>query len=283
MDMLFNFNKHLPVFGGMVVLITVLVLAGCSAGDELQQLSAEERFNRATELFRNGDYREAIEEFKIVTLQFQGSNLADDAQYHIAECYFMREEYLLAGYEYEALIRTMPTSPFVPQSRYRKALCYYLSSRPSYLDQDNTRKAIDEFQIFIEYHPTDSLVLGAEARIAELNARLAKKEFENGMIYMKMEYYRAAINSFDHVLEKYYDSPYAEQSQLKKAEALFRRNRFDEARTEVEKFFSKYPDSPFKAEGEQLRRDILGKLESKNPRTANEPSGNQPSQLLRNQ
>jgi outer membrane protein assembly factor BamD len=283
MDILFNFNngKHLRWI--FLIVVTSMVLDGCAASDELQQLTADERFKIAVEKFTNGDYLEAIEDFKIVTLQFQGSGLADDAQFYVAECYFMREQYLLAAYEYEALTRTMPTSEFVSQARYRKALCYYLSSPASYLDQENTRKAIDEFQTFIEYHPTDSLVPGAEAKIGELHAKLARKEFENGMIYMKMEYYRAAINSFEHVLEKYYDSPYAEHSQLKKAEAMYYRNRLDEARVELEKFFLKYPQSSLKAEAEQLQRYILQKQEDKAPNAATEQSNKQQSQLLRSQ
>lgn len=283
MDTLFNFNSRRHTFGIFLIVLTSIVLGGCSASEELQQLTAEERFKTAQERFKDGDYLEAIEEFKIVTLQFQGSGLADDAQFYVAECYFMREQYLLAAYEYEALIRTMTTSEFVSQSRYRKALCYYLSSPASYLDQENTRKAIDEFQTFIEYHPTDSLVPGAEAKIGELHAKLARKEFENGMIYMKMEYYRAAINSFEHVLEKYYDSPYAEQSQLKKAEALFYRNRPDEAQVELEKFFLKYPQSSMKAEAEQLQRSLLQRQENKTPNAATEQSNKQQSQLLRSQ
>lgn len=278
-----NFKMSNRVLELCWIAIIALVLAGCAASEELQQLSAEERFKIAMEKFNNEDYFEAIEDFKIVTLQFQGGGLADDAQFYIAECYFKREQYLLAAYEYEALTRTMPTSEFVSQSRYRKALCYFYSSPAPYLDQENTRKAIDEFQTFIEYHPTDTLVPDAEAKIGELNAKLARKEFENGVIYMRMEYYRAAINSFDHVLEKYYDSPYAEQSQLKKAESMLYRNRLEEARVEIEKFFVKYPASSFKGEAEELRNSILQKQRSAAPNAATEQSNHQQSQLLRTQ
>ena len=64
-------------------------------------------------------------------------------------------------------------------------------------------------------------VLGpeAEAKINELNAKLARKEYESGLIYMKMDYFRAATVSFDYVLEKYHDTPYAEPALLKKGES----------------------------------------------------------------
>jgi len=247
-------------------------LAGCTATDESVQLSADQRFQRAMEYFKEEDYLEAIEEFKIVTLQFQGSGIADDAQYYMAECYFMREQYELAAYEYELLLRTMPTSEFVATARYKRALCYFNKSPESFRDQEFTRRAIDEFQSFIEYHPTDSLVQDAERRIVELNTKLAKKEYDNGITYMNMESYKSAITFFDYVLEKYHDSPYAEQAQLKKAEAMMRRKKFVEAKQEIEKFFVKYPESGLKVEAERLRDEILSRQPKPGNNATHEPA-----------
>ncbi|MFH0992309.1 MAG: outer membrane protein assembly factor BamD [bacterium] len=229
---------------------------GCSSSQEVAQLTVEKRFEAAVKIFTNGDFREAYEEFKIITLQFQGSSLADDAQYYMGECQASREDWLLAAYEYETLVRSLPTSEFVARARYKIALCYYKRSPKSVLDQNDTKKAIDEFQSFIEYHPSDSLVKDAENKIKELVNKLAKKEFESGVIYMRMQYYKSAINSFDYVLEKYYDTQYADQAQLKKAEALLLRQRAAEAKKEIEKFFLKYPSSSLTVEGEKLKQEI---------------------------
>lgn len=237
------------------------MLGACSSSEETFTSNAEERFKIAMDKFQDEDYLEALEDFKIVTLQFLGSTLADDAQYYMAECRFKREEYVLASYEYELLLKTMPTSEFVSRARFQRALCYYQLSPESYRDQEYTKKAIDEFQSFIEYHPTDSLVSNAEAKIAEMNTKLAQKEYDNGITYMHMEYYKAAVNSFDYVLEKYYDSPYAESAQLKKAEAMYYRKKFPEAKQEIEKFFAKYPNSALQTDAEKLKQDILDKIQ----------------------
>jgi outer membrane protein assembly factor BamD (BamD/ComL family) len=74
-----------------------------------------------------------------------------------------------------------------------------------------------------------------------------------------MEYYKSALSSFDHVLEKYHDTPYAELAQLKKAEVQLLRNRVNEAKIEIEKFLSKYPNSSLKADAEQLQKKILSR------------------------
>ena len=245
-----------------LALVATLLFGGCSATKEVEQLTVEKRFAVAKSLFDESDYLQAYEEFRIVTLQYQGNAFANDAQYYMGECRFMREEYILAAYEYDVLIRTMPTSPYVARARYAKSLCYFRMS-PSYnLDQNYTRQAIDEFQSFIEYHPTDSLVTNAEKNIRELNTKLAQKEFENGMTYIHMEYYKSAAAAFDHVLEKYYDTPYAEQAQLRKAEAQLMRNHVREAKTEIDKFFSKYPNSQWKSDAERVRSEITSRLDN---------------------
>jgi outer membrane protein assembly factor BamD len=238
----------------------VLIFAGCAGSEEVEQMSLEKRFAVGMTLYNEGSYLDAYNEFRIITLQFQGNARADSAQFLMGECQFRREQYLLAAYEYDVLIRMMPTSALIPQARYRRAISYYQMSPAYYLDQTYTRQAIDELQSYIEYHPTDSLVTDAEAKISELNTKLARKEYENGVTYMHMEYFKSAATSFDHVLEKYHDTPYAEQAQLKKAEAMLRRNRVTEARTEIEKFFSKYPNSPLKRDAESLQRDIQSRL-----------------------
>ncbi len=245
-------SLHLK-FGTVCFLFLLsLVVWGCGSSQPEEQLSPEKRLAVGMRLFHNEDYQEAIDEFRIITLQYQGSSVADAAQYYLAESRFLRGEYILAAYEYDQLVRTMPTSPYVTKARYKRALCYYKLSPPSYLDQNYTRKAIDEFQAFIEFSPTDSLVPDAEGKITEMNTRLAEKEYNDGVIYMKMDYFRAATIYFEDVIEQYHDTPYAELAQLKKAEALGQRQKSAEAMTELEAFYRKYPNSTHKQEADEL-------------------------------
>jgi outer membrane protein assembly factor BamD len=210
--------------------------------------------------FNDEDYLAAIEEFKVVSIQYQGSTVADSAQFYLAECRYLREEYILAAFEYDILLRTMPSSIFVSRARFRRATCFYDLSPKSYLDQNYSRRAIDEYQAFLEYHPTDTLVSLAENRIAELNTKLAQKDYDNGVTYMHMEYYKAATYYFDVVLEKYHDTKYAEPALLKRAEALSKRKKYSDAKETLDKFIAKYPTSDLKLDADQLRKDIESKM-----------------------
>jgi outer membrane protein assembly factor BamD len=236
------------------------LFSGCGSDDATKQLSAEERYELGMKAFKDEDYLAAIEEFKVVSIQYQGSKVVDSAQFFMAESRYLHGEYILAAFEYDILIRNMPSSIFVSRSRFRRATCFFELSPKSHLDQNYSRKAIDEYQAFLEYHPADTLAPLAEERIVELNTKLAKKDYESGMTYMYMEYYKAATYYFDLVLDKYHDTQYAEPALLKKTEALMNRKKYADAKEAVDKFCSKYPTSSMKSNADQLRIDIETKM-----------------------
>lgn len=243
-----------------LVVSLAFMAASCGSSEIAQNLTAEERFEAGKQKFDDEDYLEAIQDFQAVTTQYPGSAVADDAQYYLGEARFLRGEYLLAAHEYELLKKSMPASPFLAVSSYKIGLCYYNLSPKSPLDQEYTKKAIEEFQSFIEYFPTHELVPDAEAKIQELNNKLARKDYDTAILYMKMENYKSATLYFDSVLEKFHDSEYAEAAHVGKIQALVARKRFDEAKVEVEKFISQYPNSKYKDEIQRLEILINNQL-----------------------
>lgn len=243
------------------IFLIISVLSSCGGSDVTYNLTPEEYFERGKAKFDEGSYLEAINDFEVVKIQFMGSGVADDAQYYLAECHFQRGEYLLAAEEYKALKRNMSVSSFIPIAQYKIGLSYYQLSPKSSLDQRFTLQAINEFQAFIEYNPNHELVPDAEAKIKELNSRLAQKLYDTAILYMKMEYYKAAIFYFSAVIEKYHDTPFAEPALLKKVQALVARKKFDDAKPEIIRFLEKYPNSQFKNEAESLREEIEKNLQ----------------------
>lgn len=244
----------------IIVVLTITSLSlftSCSSSKLERSLTAEEHFELGMKEFNDENYLEAINEFTVITLQYPGSAVSDDAQYYLGECRFMREEYLLASYEYEVLKKNMPASPLVPQAQYKIALCYYQLSPKYSLDQSYALKAIDEFQAFIEYFPADTLATKAETKIYELRDRLAEKEYQTAVLYMKMEYYKAATIYFDNVLENYHDSQYAERSYVGKIEALVKRKKRDDAKAEAEKLFSRFPKTTYREKIDSLLKGLL--------------------------
>lgn len=232
------------------------LLVSCSSTKEVETIPADVRYQRARELFDDESYLDAIEEFKIIIVQYQGSEFADDAQYYLAESRFQRGEYILAAAEYDNLVRTMPTSQYASLSRYKKGLSHYLLAPKAQLDQKYTRFSIDDFQTYIEYAPKDSMVEDAEAKITELTDRLARKIFDSGRLYYKLEYYRASIVYFNKVISEYNDSQFTDDALFWKARSLNERKEFDAASGALNELTMKYPGTELMPDIEELRKEI---------------------------
>jgi len=229
----------------------------CSSSEETVSIPVAERYMNAKALFDDGDYLEAIEEFKVITVQSQGSEFGDDAQFYLAECRFIRGEYILASAEYDNLVRLMPGSPFVTIARYKRAESYYQLSPKPQLDQKYSRFALDNFQTYIEFSPTDSLVTDAEKKIEELTLKLARKMFEGGKLYFRLEYYKASIAYFDKLIQEYHDSPFVDDGMLWKAKSQNERKDFAGATGTLNELLSKYPETDLMEEIMELKLEIV--------------------------
>ena len=247
-------------------------LSGCGSSETTTSIPVEERFRQAKALFDDENYLTAINEFNIITLQHQGSAYADSAQFFIAESRFRRGEWLVAATEYGYLKRSYPASPLVPEAQYKLALSYYNLSPRSELDQQYTVKAIDEFQAFRDYYPTNQHAAEADDKIKELNTRLAKKAYETARLYETMEDYKASLFYFDDILARYHDTEYAPPAYLGKVEVLIARKKYDEARTELQKFYDRFPDSVLKPRADALKDTIDKELQGSNKVTGKSSS-----------
>lgn len=234
-------------------------MIGCSGSVDTTLLSPEEHFNYALKLYQDEDYQEAQQEFQSILLQYPGSAVNDDAQYYLGLTYFKREQFLLAAYEFSKLIRDIPASEFVPEAQYMLAESYYQLSPAYQLDQAYTKKAIEEFQAFIDYFPLNPRVEEAERKIDELNDKLAEKLYSNARIYERMDYTRAAIKYYGDVQEIYHDTQYGPMALYKKIQLEIERENYQDAKEDINIFLSRYPDHESATEVQKLEQQLASR------------------------
>lgn len=240
-----------------LAILAVVLIVGCSGGIDTTLLTPDEHFNYALALFQKEDYQDAQLEFQSILLQYPGSAVNDDAQYYLGLTYFRRGQYLLAAYEFSKLIRDIPASEFVPDAQYMLAESYYQLSPPFPLDQSYSRKAIEEFQAFIDYFPLSPKVAEAEQKIKEMNDKLAEKLFNNALIYEKMSYYKAAIKYYGDVYEIYHDTRFGPLALLKKIQLEISRDEIASAKRDINKFLAQYPDHESSMSVRQLEEQYM--------------------------
>jgi tetratricopeptide (TPR) repeat protein len=82
-----------------------------------------------------------------------------------------------------------------------------------------------------------------------------------------MDYYKAALVSYDVVIEKFHDTEFAALAYIDKAEILYERDRLDEAMREVNRFMDRFPNSVLRGKMEDVKRDIE-RAQQKGPSSA---------------
>lgn len=239
-----------------VLFIVSIFVWNCSSSVDTTSLTGEQHLEYARKLFLEEDYEEAVREFQSILLQYTGSQINDDAQYFLAFSYFKREQYLLSAYEFSKVIRDTPASEFVQDAQFMLAESYFQLSPHYQLEQSYSKKAIEEFQAFIEFFPTHPKVEEAEKKIAELYAKFAEKEYHSAMIYEKMEYFNAAIQYYENVKNTYFDSEFAPLAHYKLINLLILKNRKDEALRNIADYISKYPNDDNIDELKELNKEL---------------------------
>jgi len=242
-----------------------LFSVACSSTLDSTDMTPDQRLAYAIGLYEQEDYEEAVKEFESIILQYPGSSIIDDGQYYLAMTRFKREEYILSAYQFSILIKGMPSSEFLADAQFMLADCYFELSPDFTLDQQYSKKAIEEFQVFIDFFPLNPKVADAEIKIKELNDKLARKEYETARIYDKMEYYLAAFKYYDSVMEIYHDTQYAPLALYNKINLLLDKNRESEALSESQKFIQKYPQHQNYNDVEKIKSLLESKL-SVNPK-----------------
>lgn len=240
----------------LILLILSMLIWNCSSSIDTTTLTAEQHLEYAKKLMLDEEYDDAVKEFQSILLQYTGSSISDDAQYFLGFTYFKKEQYLLSAYEFSKVIKDFPASDFVQDAQFMLGESYFQLSPDFQLEQSYTKKAIEEFQAFIEFFPTHPKVDEAEKKISELYSKFAEKEYQNAIIYEKMEYYNAAIQYFENVKNTYFDSKFAPLAQYRLINLLILKNKKDEALRNIADYIKKYPNDDNVEDLKELSQEL---------------------------
>lgn len=259
----------------LALCLTTLFFVGCKS--KFEKLRASNnitvKYQEAVKLYEKGKYSKALILFDDLAGRYRGRAEAEDLFYLIANANYKLRDYTAARYHFKNFANTYPNSQRAEECRFMAAYCYYLDSPRSTLDQDNTRKAIDELQLFVNYYPESEKAEEAGELIQKLRDKLEKKAFDNAKLYYNMglsDDYRAAVIALENVLREYPDTKYAEEIEflMFKSQFLYADNsrvyrqeeRFNDAIDYYNNFIENYPDSKLKSEADDLKRSADKKI-----------------------
>ena len=141
---------------------------------------------------------------------FPGDAVVDTAQYYLGMSYYHNEDYELAGVEFNRLAVNYPSSEFFDEAVFMKATSFFESTPSHYgLDQSELSTAIGLFNDFLIDFPESEYKEAAEEYLLAARTRMAKKYYNNGVVYQRIRAYKAAQTYFQKVIDDYTDTEFA--------------------------------------------------------------------------
>ena len=179
--------------------LTLLILAGCSANKGLNTIPASVKWDKAEAYYNKKKYEKAIPIYEQLVLE-RSSVYTADAQFKLAESYFNCKKYVEAVTEYQLLLNLFPDYKDISSAKFMIGVAYYKQGLSPHYTQDETNKAIDAFQVFIDKYPGDKRRSDAYDYIQKCQKKLLEKKYLAGYIYYKIDDYSSALLYFDEII-----------------------------------------------------------------------------------
>ena len=196
-----------------IFLIIIFFFTGCTLNDKSNSfLNSENEYNKAVELYESENFSKALDKFKYIVSNNPGSLISMKAQFYLAQSLYRLERYDDASSEYDRYILVSQNPEKVEEAKYYICKCFVNMSSDYNRDQEASKVALDRLQFFVEQYPTSIYYKDCENQINIIREKLAKKEFESGKLYMRMEEFEPAILYFKLIVENYYDTDYYDRS-----------------------------------------------------------------------
>jgi outer membrane protein assembly factor BamD len=270
-------NKSQLVRG--VLFFTLLILStSCSNYQKLLKSNDTDlKFEKAMEYYNNGDYKRAATLFNDVMRSYRATERGELSHYIYADCLLKAREYMLAGHYFTVFVQSYPSSAYAEEAQFNAAYCSYMLSPTARLDQTETNKALEGFQLFINLYPTSKRVKEATAFMDELRDKLAYKAYLNAKMYYDLgsylgNNYLSAVITARNTLDDFPDTKYREELYFLILDAKYKEavnsveakkdERLRDTLDEYYSFINEYPESAYLSNANKIFQDINKLLKS---------------------
>ena len=208
------------------VLLLTVVLGSCSEYQKvLKNTEVKAKYDLAQKYYEAEDYKRALRLFEQIAPKYVGKPQGESELYTFWRTVILsREDYNMAGYQFERFIKSYPKSDKVAEAAFAGAKSYFELSPSHELDQTDTDKALAKLQIFINMYTDSEFFAEANAMAIELTTKKERKAFEIAKQFNKLgefnyDVLRSAVASLDNFISDFPGSIYREEALYMKVES----------------------------------------------------------------
>ena len=265
---------------GILVLGLLMVTLSCSEYQKLlksketapKYTAAEELYNEGKEEDSNKKLKRALRLLEQIEPEYRGKPQGERVVFLLGDTYYQLGDYFNAPFQFERFLQLYPDSQKAEEASYKVAASYFYRSPRYNLDQTDTRKAVEELQVYLNKYPEGEFSEEANNMATELRVKLERKAYEIAKQYHHTEYYKAAIASFDNFIANYPGSPFREAAYYYRFDSAYRlainsfeelmEERLNEAKGFYESYKKYYPEGEYVPQLENSLTDINNSLQN---------------------
>lgn len=203
--------------------LMIMVLATSCGGYEklLKSTDYDLKREKAKEYYEAGKYVKSTELIEQILPRFRASEYGDDLTWMMAQSYYGMKQYDVAGSYFKSYTEQFGYGKRIEEATFMTALCDYNDSPRAELDQENTKRAIEEFNVFLARYPYSSRTDECHKLITELQEKLVEKSYLSAKLYYDMKQYKAAVTALSNSLKTYAETRYREEMMYLKLSSLY--------------------------------------------------------------
>ncbi|NND93531.1 MAG: outer membrane protein assembly factor BamD [Flavobacteriales bacterium] len=199
--------------GVFIFFVFLLIsLSSCSKFTKLQKENdLDKKYDGALEYYKEEEFLKASILLEELIPLVRGTNKSENVLYYHAKSTYNDRDFILANYYFKNFVKTFPNSQYAEECAFLSSLCLVRESPNFSLDQSDTKKAIDELQLFLDRYPQSDKKDSINVMVKDLRAKLEKKAYEGARQYYHIRRYKSAVIALKNALREYPDSRYREE------------------------------------------------------------------------
>lgn len=231
----------------LVALATVLLAGACrpSFVERIGPLQGPDLYRAAMAEYDAERWQNAINAFERLSRELPARDtLLARVYYMLGMAHSQQEEHLLAAQSFQRIMETFPNDTLADDGLLQAGRAYGEMWRKPSLDKEYGETALSTLQTLLAVYPNSDVRAEAEREVRNVMEQLARKDYENGVYYIRLGALESAIIFFEDVVERYPETDMARQARLRMLEVYRRRGWAPEIREMCEILRTTYPADP---------------------------------------
>lgn len=255
----------------LYLFLGVLLFSSCGHFEKIRKSSdVNYKLTKANEYFDKKDYTHAYELYKDLMPIMKSTRNFEALYYKYAYTFYYMKDYIDASYNFKNFTEYFPTSKDAEECEFMSAVCLFKNAPKYTLDQNNSIKALEALQGYVNRYPNSKRLAEANKYIEASHKKLETKEADAAKLYFNISQYKAATVAYKSVMRDYPESPNSDLYQFMIMKSMFKyakgsypekqEERYANAINAYRELKDNYPQSKYLPDAEQLNTEATNNV-----------------------